>query len=657
MNNTSFNSRFNDVYNDSDRKVSNAPVVISIVLGALLVICSYFWLWYLFFRVVPSFEKKTVELGRHIEADPDEYLTGLSFMHRGAVVDIHDVNPYVEGSYVVKVYHSGDVFEYTININDTFGPDICQKMYGPSDYNDGGGIDENGLSTFEQGVNYYISDLLDYAYEPSGCMEISLLVNGVFVSKVSIDEGIGYKGEDIEEQAERLLKAEHESWNGYSFGDKGVYHLKVYAIDKAGIDNYVEWDIEVVDTTAPCIETFYDPAAHYLATDRIYKPDDLVDGIYENSDFYSAAIIDGDDTLSEISFDTVGEHTVTVYAVDEEGNESTAEATVMVDEAPIFIGVRNKDVLIDTEYDLYNDIVAVDNTDGDVSYTITIDDGGFDSTVKGTYKVKYTAMDSHGIMSTVTCELTVGDNEPADYYLTDEEVSLLCGYDFFEYEPLKDYDYEKAVSLVEPTLVNMIYRSPSGGYSAGSGFIYKIDEDYTYIVTCVHVMADLKDPVEIKFCDDDATAFTVALPEYEALSDRNEIAMFRIETDLIPAQALVDLKEIYCDENVYRDLKIGQEVVAYSGHWLNGDPVIRKMTILNLKTRFVDDAVNCMKTTHNVKAGMSGTAVFDQKGRLVGVVEGYISLWDYDISDYKYSAYQLRIEGLNSLYTRLENKQ
>ena len=51
---------------------------------------------------------------------------------------------------------------------------------------------------------------------------------------------------------------------------------------------------------------------------------------------------------------------------------------------------------------------------------------------------------------------------------------------------------------------------------------------------------------------------------------------------------------------------------------------------------------------------MSGTAVFDEKGRLVGVVEGYMALWDSSIGNYSYSDYYLRIDGLEDFYRRME---
>ncbi|MBQ3898352.1 MAG: hypothetical protein II741_00770, partial [Lachnospiraceae bacterium] len=75
------------------------------------------------------------------------------------------------------------------------------------------------------------------------------------------------------------------------------------------------------------------------------------------------------------------------------------------------------------------------------------------------------------------------------------------------------------------------------------------------------------------------------------------------------------------------------------------------------KARFCDDATSCLKATHNVEAGMSGTAVFDEKGRLVGVVEGYMSLWDSGTGRYNYSDYYLRIDGLEDFYRRMEKIQ
>ncbi len=629
------------------------PVVLALVFGALLVLISHFCSWFFLLRVVPKNVYRSYELGEGpVSEDPDDYLTGLHYFHKSAVVDAHDVNIYEAGTYEIRVFTSKETYIYEAEVTDNHGPEIDLANFGPSHNAVFDGKDDEGNPTFELGVDYNISNLFQCIYEPSGYYNAFLYCDGKLIGSGSLRSDKKELGEERYSQFKRFDTACLDAGNVFKFSEKKVYDLHLEAEDEFGNTSGVDFSIRIIDSLPPEIIPYEPGNEPYFATDRPYGAEDLAFEIKDNSGFYSSAIIDGDDTKSKVSVSEIGDAGILLYAVDEEGNENRVLVNLPFDEAPIFVGVRNKCVLTGEDVNLLDHVIAVDNTDGNVTDTITVDDDGFDSSVPGSYKVKYTACDSHGLETTIVSELTVGDEKAGDYYLTEEEKGLLCGYSYFSYDALETYDYEEAVSLVEPTLVNMIERFGNSGYSAGSGFIYKIDEDYVYICTCVHVIQELDSNIEIMFCDKDSTCIYTDRPDYYVLSPENEIAMFCVKTDDIPAEALVELREIYCDEDVYDDLERGQEIVAYSGHWLNKNPEISKMKIEYLNAKFLDDAQNCLKTTHNVKAGMSGTAVFDEKGRLVGVVEGYLSYWDFVQGKYVYSAYQMRIQGLNDLYER-----
>ncbi len=629
------------------KKESDKFNIAPLIIGCLIFLAlDYYALWYLYIRVEPAFTEKTIELGtEQVSLNADDYLTGLHVFHSDAWVDTSKLNNYVTGSYPVVVYLADKEYEYTIDVADTTAPVISAKLISDDDH-------------IELGSDYKsaLDELFSSIHDESGIFDITLYVDGEEAGSSGITTKGYFTGEDGPKQFERL-KDSFSSVKGGTFDEIKSYDIKLVAVDEAGNTDSRDFIVNVKDTQPPEIVTFSEDEQPYYATGRKYEPEDFVKEATDASGFFSMAFIVDEEPLAYIEYDDMGYHDITVYAVDESGNEIRVSVVAPFDEPPIFVAVRNKDVKLGEDYDLLRHIIAVDNTDGDVSASVTVDDGGFDKDVEGTYNVKYTATDSHGLTTEIVSELTVGDEKAGAFFLTDEEMELLCEYDYFEYDILPEEDYTAVLDLIEPAQVNMMYsysNAYSWGYSAGSGFIYRIDEDYTYIVSCTHVYKEFDGNVEIIFCDDDATAIEIEKPFYMQMSDENEVAMIRIPTSDIPADALIEIKAIYCDENVYDDLKKGQNVVAYSGHFLNEKPKIGKMAIQSLDEYFMSDARNCVKTTHDIVRGMSGGSVCDLYGRLVGVVEGYMSLWNFDKGDYDNSDFLLRIEGLEDLYERLK---
>ncbi len=620
---------------------NNTAWVLATVFGVVFLLLIYFLTWFFCFRVVPSFKQSVVELGdRYISRDPDDYLTGLSFMHKGATVDISQIDIHNEGKYEATVCYRDSVFYYEITVKDTEAPDINSKS--------------DDILQYELNMPYYISDFADAIYDESGAYEAKLFLDDTLILEESLSKPEDYAGEGLSDQYDRLKSVENAGEEEYVFfPEQKEYELVLVVTDGSGNETRRGFFIDVKDTLPPMITGYEEEDDKWFATDRLYSVEELVYSVKDNSEFFSTAFLEGDDTLARISFDTPGEHSFTVYAVDESGNEISKVIKANFDEAPVFVGIRDKNVLAGSEYDISKNIIAVDNTDGNVSDGIVIDDGGFDPNVEGVYKVKYTATDSHGLKTVATAELTVGYEETSDYYLTEEELDLLCTYSYFDIDALDEYDYEATVDLVEPTLVNMIYRFGYNGHSAGSGFIYSIDSEYTYITTCAHVVEGLDGEFEMMFSDDNVSAIYMDPPEYEQLSSENEVAMFRFPTSMIPAETLVQLRKVYIDESIYDTLERGEELIAYSGHWMNDEPLIKRVYVKDLDSKFLDDAVNCVKTSHSVEQGMSGTAVFDERGRLVGIVEGYMTFWDFAINDYEREDYQLRIDELDDLYERV----
>ncbi|MBO4904477.1 MAG: hypothetical protein J5367_04580, partial [Lachnospiraceae bacterium] len=438
---------------------SNNKGIVPLIIGCIIFLAAdYFGLWYFLVRVSPKFEETTIELGcEEVSLDADDYLTGLHIFHSDAWVDTSDLNRYVEGTYTVVVYLTDKEYEYTYYVEDTCSPRLE--------------INESFDDCLELGDNYVsaIDRCFDFIYDPSGIVDATLYVDGAEAGTGSITTSGYYTGDEKYVQYARIEESLYENIEG-TFDELRSYEISLVVVDGAGNKEGADYTVDVKDTRAPQITTFDEEEQPWFAIGRRYRPEDFVKEIDDASGFWSTAFIIDEEPSAYIEFDDMGEHEVTVYAVDESGNETRLDVTAPFDEPPIFVAVRNRDVLLDSDYDILYHVIAVDNTDGDVTATITVDDDGFDPCKIGTYNVKYTATDSHGLQTEIISELDVGYNYAGDFYLTDEEIDLLCDYDYFEYDILEEEDYNQAIDLIEPAQVNMIYRystAYSSGYTAG----------------------------------------------------------------------------------------------------------------------------------------------------------------------------------------------
>ena len=152
----------------------------------------------------------------------------------------------------------------------------------------------------------------------------------------------------------------------------------------------------------------------------------------------------------------------------------------------------------------------------------------------------------------------------------------------------------------------------NAGSASGSGVIWACGEEYSYIVTCYHVIEN-ENEIKITFQSGD-----VAYAEPIGGDARTDIALLKVDkTDLSPITLPKD----------FADLKLGQAVIAI-GNPLGvlGNSV--SDGILSSLTRSVSIGGSTMKllqTTAAVNHGNSGGGLFDLDGRLIGMVNAKIS--------------------------------
>lgn len=623
-----------------NKNVEWKAIIFAIVAGIVTIAFWSLMAWFLCFRTVPKFTEKTLEIGKKVPSHVYDYVTGAPFMHDGYTVDVSKVRTDVVGDYNVIVVKESESYIYTLHVVDTKAPIISML-----------GIDENGQSEInEKSGAYYNSSedavVLELAQEYS----VSDIVKDITDASDMFDLEVSIEGTVVAESSTyRKLEEKKLVINAC-----GTYDLLLKASDASG--NFIEKVLKaiVVDTKGPDIEL--PENGKYFAVNSVYTVDDIVTSVSDPSGVAEYHFVINGMNADSIIYTEIGSYFVGVSAIDELGNEIFTEIRIEFDESPELVGYREYlSVLRNSDFEITEFIRAFDNTDGNISDRIEIDDGGFNITVDGEYTVTYSVSDSHGLVTKKSAVIAVGEIDESNYALNEKEVQILTDYGYFSYEPLEADDYDQMISNVEPTLVNLLRRYSDGGYSFGSGFVYRVDADYVYFVTCYHVVKDMLASVEMAFWDEDETIVNVNIIDYERAASDSEVAMFKIPTSAIPADVLLDVKQMYVDEDIYDTLRIGQEIVAYSGHWSNLTPTIRKLYIKRMDDFFLDDSAHCIVTTHNTKGGMSGCPIVDLKGRLVGICEGYWGHYNYDTFEYEYEGYVQRIEGITELYNRVKS--
>lgn len=181
---------------------------------------------------------------------------------------------------------------------------------------------------------------------------------------------------------------------------------------------------------------------------------------------------------------------------------------------------------------------------------------------------------------------------------------------------------------VNPTNISVRCEN-SERWVAFSGCIYRIDYDYIYIATAGHCIlrdcSSLLSNAEIVFFD--RTVINADLSEYRFGANYSksygDYGMYRIPTSAVPYSTLVNLREVNIDETVIDSLEYGDSL--YTGNINVND----RSVDYNIDTSVIGDCYDWgfstefyFYTDDDLFQGMSGSAIFDMNGNLVGVCSG-----------------------------------
>ncbi len=185
--------------------------------------------------------------------------------------------------------------------------------------------------------------------------------------------------------------------------------------------------------------------------------------------------------------------------------------------------------------------------------------------------------------------------------------------DFPEAESLAYVDEQFLMDSICPAIVRLEI-----DVLFGSGVIWKMDEEYIWIITNQHVLADNNedDLLEVVFWDGIRTH-----GEIVKVSEIYDIGFVRVDISQMGYYTIDRYRQVRYDVEIFDGLNPGDDIfVVGSADYPAGN--LYYGTIGN-KSIYMDIFETEMLWAYcEVKAGMSGSGVFDRYGNLIGIVCG-----------------------------------
>lgn len=171
--------------------------------------------------------------------------------------------------------------------------------------------------------------------------------------------------------------------------------------------------------------------------------------------------------------------------------------------------------------------------------------------------------------------------------------------------------------------------------SCGSGVIIDQDDEYLYIATNNHVVADA-DELTVQFSDDETVT-----GEVKGTDAADDLAVVKVKLSDIPKDTLSIIKVATIAEE--DELVVGQGVIAIGNALGYGQSVTngiisalgRSITIQDYTTRETTVINNMIQTNAAINPGNSGGALLNASGELIGINSAKYS--DTDVEGFGYA--------------------
>ncbi len=157
----------------------------------------------------------------------------------------------------------------------------------------------------------------------------------------------------------------------------------------------------------------------------------------------------------------------------------------------------------------------------------------------------------------------------------------------------------------------LVYDSKSSVVSEGSGVIFSEDKDgeYTYIISCAHVISDTGVSLIVKLRDN--KEYTAQVVGYDT---RTDIGVVRIKANGLAAVDIGDSSKLSVGDPVYAIGNPGG--VEFANSFTNGMVSAIDRPVSSSKTGYT---MECIQHTAAINPGNSGGALVNEYGQLIGI--------------------------------------
>ena len=385
--------------------------------------------------------------------------------------------------------------------------------------------------------------------------------------------------------------------------------------------NEFQYEIIIQDTIAPTVILRNEPVC--LALDREYSVKDLVRRVEDADSFVTLYVQDVSGALETVNYHNTGVFVCIVVAMDTSGNSTSVSVPVTVGEAPVISGARDIYVAMGSQVDYLEEVTARDETDGNLTGRLTVDDSEVELTREGTYKLTYRVENDLGIDTVSSVDVIVTSAEGLQELIGSRQVNrtnakiigAINPYDagFSDHDDISD-----TLEYMRPALVQL-YHAEGRGYTAGSGYIMEITEDTIYICSNRHVI-ECYNGWDVYFFDG-----TRVRGRALGYSDKFDVGVATVSVSDVPEELMERLMTIHIDMEYWSGLDdqridVGLERVDRIGGILHTSTGI----MLKVKQYFGwYDRENQTEVTLVLEHGDSGSAVMDGYGNLIGMAFAY----------------------------------
>lgn len=344
----------------------------------------------------------------------------------------------------------------------------------------------------------------------------------------------------------------------------------------------------------------------------------------------------------ELQFSYGGTYSLTIEACDTFQNRSEITLTIKVEEPPIIETPSGFYIAEGSKIDFLEHIKAWDFMDENFSIEdVEVDSSSVNLGSIGTYPISFTGTDNYGLTTSTSSTVHILSQDDLQELINTHQINLADSIIIGAYNKydLGYFENESLYSVSTYIQSAVLHVENSRNNTFGSGFIVHIDDDLVTIATCYELTEQCITP-KITFSDG-----TTCLGSVVAQNKESDVAFIQIPIDgtsentSLSLDYVKNLRTIHIDESYWSTIP-NNSALPLGYVCINNEDFTWNYSAGTLVNKDIKKDFGEYKDIHQMlvsmepQSGSSGSAIFDETGRLLGMVRGHSN--DEDDSTVKF---------------------